>query len=317
MLIKRLEEAQNQLLQSEKMASIGQLAAGVAHEINNPVGFVNSNLGALQRYVRICCSCWRPTSRPKASLAGAAAARDQAAEEGHRCRIPARRHRQPAGESLDGLQRVKSIVQDLKDFSHVDESERQWADLEAGLESTLSMVWNELKYKAEVVKEFGGIPQIECFPSQLNQVFMNLLVNASHAIEEQGTITIRTGQDDDQVWVEVQDTGKGIKPENLGADFRAFFHHQTGGQGHRAGLVAVLRHREKARRPDRGQERTGPRFGVQDGAAAMHRCWQQAASLNAAFSSALRDHLNSQPKTAKKYGYMTICLIYRIYILRY
>jgi signal transduction histidine kinase len=118
-------------------------------------------------------------------------------------------------ESMDGLKRVTRIVQDLKNFSHVDESERQWADLEAGLESTLRVGWNELKYKAIVLKEFAGIPQIECFPFQLNQVFMNMLINAAHANETQGTITVRTGQDENEVWVEVQDTGKGIRPEHL------------------------------------------------------------------------------------------------------
>ncbi len=117
-------------------------------------------------------------------------------------------------ESLDGLQRAKRIVPDLKDFSHVDESERQWADLEMELESTLRVVWNEFKYKTEVIKEYGAIPQIACFPSQLNQVFMNLLVNASHAIEDHGRITICTGQDGGNVWVEVEDSGNGIQPES-------------------------------------------------------------------------------------------------------
>jgi two-component system, NtrC family, sensor kinase len=139
-------------------------------------------------------------------------------------------------ESQDGLRRVTRIVQDLKDFSHVDESERQWANLEEGIESTLRVVANEFKYKADVIKEYSGLPQIECFPFQLNQVFMNLLVNASHAIEDHGRITVRTGHDDTHVWIEVQDTGKGIKPENLPRIFEPFFTTKPVGQGTGLGL---------------------------------------------------------------------------------
>jgi signal transduction histidine kinase len=100
----------------------------------------------------------------------------------------------------------------------------------------LRVVWNELKFKVDVIKEFAGIPPIECFPFQLNQVFMNLLVNASHAIEARGTITIRTGHDDAWVWVEVQDTGRGIKPENLARIFEPFFTTKPVGQGTGLGL---------------------------------------------------------------------------------
>jgi signal transduction histidine kinase len=139
-------------------------------------------------------------------------------------------------ESMDGLLRVKRIVQDLKDFSHVDESEKQWADLESGLDSTLNVVWNELKYKADVIKEYGGIPKIMCIPSQLNQVFMNLLMNAVQAIEGHGRITIRTGQEGDNVWVEVEDTGKGIKPEHLDHIFDPFFTTKPVGAGTGLGL---------------------------------------------------------------------------------
>ena len=234
--IKRLEEAQNQLMQSERMASIGQLAAGVAHEINNPVGFVNSNLGSLQGYVTNMLRLLSVYEKAE-SLMPAATVREigevkadidvDFLREDVVCLL---------AESLDGVKRVTRIVQDLKNFSHVDEAERQWADLEAGLESTLRVVWNELKYKAEVVKEFAGTPQIECFPFQLNQVFMNLLVNASHAIETHGTITLRTGHDDSQVWVEVQDTGQGIKPENLVRIFDPFFTTKPVGKGTGLGL---------------------------------------------------------------------------------
>ena len=235
-LIKRLEEAQNQLMQSERMASIGQLAAGVAHEINNPVGFVNSNLGSLQRYVNDMLNLLSVYERTEPAMPEPERQTIQQVKADMDIEFLREDVVSLLAESLDGLKRVTRIVQDLKNFSHVDESERQWADLEAGMESTLRVVWNELKYKTEVVKEFAGIPQMECFPLQLNQVFMNLLVNASQAIEEHGTITIRTGHDEAHSWVEVQDTGRGIKPENLSRIFEPFFTTKPVGQGTGLGL---------------------------------------------------------------------------------
>ena len=235
-LIRKLEEAHNQLLQSEKMASIGQLAAGVAHELNHPVGFVNSNLGTLQIYADNLLKLLQAYEQQEGSLP------DGGRQEIARLKkeIDVAYLRDDMGsllaESLDGLQRVKRIVRDLKDFAHVDESERLWANLETGLESTLNVVWNELKYKATVVKEYGNIPQIECIPSQLNQVFMNLLVNAGQAIAEQGRITLRTGYDEENVWIEVEDTGKGIQPEHLVRIFEPFFTTKPVGQGTGLGL---------------------------------------------------------------------------------
>jgi PAS domain S-box-containing protein len=234
-LIRKLEEAQNQLLQSEKMASIGQLAAGVAHEINNPVGFVSSNLGTLQRYINNMLRLLAAYEESEETMVDAVLADIRRLKK----EIDAAYLREDVvvllSESLDGLQRVKRIVQDLKNFSHVDRSEHEVANLEAGMESTLNVVWNELKYKAKVVKEYGNIPAIECVPSQLNQVFMNLLVNAAHAIEEQ-VITISSGHDDTLVWVEVSDTGKGIAPEHLGRIFEPFFTTKPVGKGTGLGL---------------------------------------------------------------------------------
>jgi two-component system, NtrC family, sensor kinase len=235
-LIGKLEAAQNQLLQSEKMASIGQLAAGVAHEINNPVGFVNSNLGTLQRYVNGMLRLLAAYESIEVS------ADDSALQEISRLKqeIDIQFLSEDIGslldESLDGLDRVKRIVQDLKNFSHVDKQEYELASLEAGLDSTLNVVWNELKYKAKVIKEYAGIPQIECLPSQLNQVFMNLLINAAHAIESQGQIIVRTGQDATHIWVEVEDSGKGIPPENLERIFEPFFTTKPVGKGTGLGL---------------------------------------------------------------------------------
>ena len=235
-LINRLEEAHNQLLQAEKMASIGQLAAGVAHEINNPIGFVNSNLGVLQNYVKTLLNLISKYELYESELSA----------ESHAA-IVALKHetdlaylRDDVGnllaESLGGLQRVKRIVQDLKDFSHISDSEMQWANLEEGLESTLNVVWNELKYKAEVVKDYGKLPEIECIPSQLNQVFMNLLVNAAQAITEHGRITLRTRQEGGNVRIEIADTGSGIPQDIINRIFDPFFTTKPVGTGTGLGL---------------------------------------------------------------------------------
>lgn len=140
-------------------------------------------------------------------------------------------------ESKDGIVRVKVIVQNLKDFSHVGASDEwHYSDLHRGLDSTLNIVNNEIKYKAEVVREYGDIPEVECLSSQLNQVFMNLLINAAYAIREKGIITIRTGCAGDEVWVEIADTGQGIPPENLPKIFDPFFTTKPVGKGTGLGL---------------------------------------------------------------------------------
>jgi PAS domain S-box-containing protein len=235
-LINKLGIAQNQLLQSEKMASIGVLAAGVAHEINNPIGFVNSNFNSLQRYMRDMLRLLDAYEQLEASLAPA----ERAAIAQLKQEVDAEFLREDIepllDESLDGLDRVKRIVQDMKEFSHVDGGDLEPSNLERGLDSTLNVVWNEIKYKAEVSKEYAGLPDLECYPSQLNQVFMNLLVNAAHAIEERGRITVRTGYDESTIRVEVEDTGKGIAPEHVGRIFEPFFTTKAVGKGTGLGL---------------------------------------------------------------------------------
>lgn len=235
-LINKLEDTHHKLLQAEKMASIGQLAAGVAHEINNPIGFVNSNLGTMQRYAESIFRLLAAYENVEGSLTNGVLHDITRLKK----EIDAAFLREDIGnlltESVEGLQRVKRIVQDLKEFSRVDGSEPEWANLEAGMESTLNVVSNELKDKAEVVREYGHIGQIRCFPSQLNQVFMNLLLNALHAIDQQGRITVRTGDDEDNVWVEVEDTGNGIPPENLAKIFEPFFTTRPIGKGTGLGL---------------------------------------------------------------------------------
>jgi len=237
-LIKKLEDTQGQLLQSEKMASVGQLAAGVAHEINNPIGFVNSNLGSLKGQVENMLSVLSAYEEVEKALTGQPDLLTSLQQAKIAADLDFLRDDilDLINESLDGVQRVKTIVENLRDFSRVDASEWHHANLEKGLESTLNIVWNEIKYKAEVKKEYAGLPEIECIAAQINQVFMNLLVNAAHAIEERGTITLRTGFDEREVWVEVEDTGCGIRPENLKRVFEPFFTTKPVGKGTGLGL---------------------------------------------------------------------------------
>lgn len=237
----RLNEAQEQLLQNEKLASIGQLAAGVAHEINNPIGYVYSNIGALETYLNdlfLILDAYASTEDISTTDAAIHAELQRLKAELNldflRMDIPLL-----MAESKEGIARVRKIVQDLKDFSYVNNSQEwKWADLHQGLNSTLNVVNHEIKYKAEVVKEYGTLPEIECLPSEINQVFLNLLINAAHAIAdaERGIITLRSGCDDQRVWIEIADTGSGIAPENLKRIFDPFFTTKPIGKGTGLGL---------------------------------------------------------------------------------
>jgi signal transduction histidine kinase len=238
-LIKKLEEAHTQLLQSEKLASIGQLAAGVAHEINNPIGFVNSNCGTLRAYVLGMLELIGVFEAEETVLAEEARQRINAVKE----RIELKYLREDVldllRETADGVHRVRKIVQDLKDFSHPDDGQWQQADLHHCLDSSINIVHNEVKYVADVVKDYGVIPEVECLPFQLNQVFLNLLMNASQATKSsrRGTITISTGvEHDEYVFVEVADDGTGVEPEDLKRIFDPFFTTKPIGKGTGLGL---------------------------------------------------------------------------------
>ena len=239
-LNRTLGRAQEQLIQSEKLASIGQLAAGVAHEINNPVGYVFSNFSTLERYLGDLFRMLAAYEEAEPQLAGSAAGTRLAALRAE-VELEYLKEDVPTlmAESREGISRVRKIVQDLKDFSHVDaRQEWEWVDLHKGLDSTLNIVSNEIKYKAEVVKEYGQLPEVRCLASELNQVFMNLLVNAAHAMSDKtrGTIRIRTGASASEVWVEIEDDGCGIAPDNLSRIFDPFFTTKPVGKGTGLGL---------------------------------------------------------------------------------
>lgn len=229
-LVRRADSINSRMLQTEKMAAIGQLAAGVAHEINNPVGYVFSNLKALGGYVQDLLRIVDAVDGAS-SLAELTELKKSLDYDYIRNDVGAL-----LSESEDGIDRVKNIISALKDFSRVDEAEPQPADLHRGIDTTLNVVNNELKYKAEVVKEYGNLPEVECIPSQINQVVMNLLVNAAHAIEGFGRITLRSGHEGEWVWLEVEDNGCGIPPDRINRIFEPFFTTKPVGKGTGLGL---------------------------------------------------------------------------------
>jgi len=242
------KKLQIQILQSEKMASIGQLAAGVAHEINNPTGFVSSNLKTLSDYQNDMFSLIKEYSKLIADLKGAMATAEYPGS------IPEQMERIVAlesevdinyilddipnliKESQEGTERIKKIVIGLKDFAHPGEQKLQYADINRNLDSTLNIVWNELKYKTKVIKDYGDLPEVRCYPQQINQVFMNLLVNAAQAIEKKGEIKIATRALDGQVEIKICDTGSGISKEDLSKIFDPFFTTKDVGKGTGLGL---------------------------------------------------------------------------------
>ncbi len=226
-LSRQLEETQNQLLQSERLASIGQLAAGVAHEINNPIGFVSSNCNTLETYLRDLVEI--------IDARGDAATVEALKREKDYDFLRTDAF-QLLGESRDGLQRVARIVRDLKDFSRFGAAEWKADDLNAGLDATLNLLPTELRRGIGITKDYGVLPPVQCIIAELNQVFLNLLTNACQALAGQGEITIRTGRQGDQVFVAIADNGRGIAPENLKHVFDPFFTTQPVGKGTGLGL---------------------------------------------------------------------------------
>ncbi len=238
-----LKAAQSQMLHQEKMASIGQLAAGVAHEINNPIGFMLSNLGTLEKYVKRLLEFSRGQAELTEALGGGAATDLQTVS----AEVAKLRKKMKVdlisedifsliAESKEGGERVKKIVQNLKSFARLDEAEYQETDINEGIDRTINIVWNELKYKAELKKEYGDIPKIKCYSGQLNQVFMNMLVNAGQAIDNHGEITVRTWQDGGNVYVAIADTGNGMPPEVANRIFEPFYTTKEVGKGTGLGL---------------------------------------------------------------------------------
>lgn len=244
-LLQELAAAQAHLVPSAQLVSVGQLAAGVAHEINNPISFVRANVATLGGYVQDLLAIIDAYAAGEALLArdSSLLARIHALRE--RCDLDFVRDDAPAvvADSAAGIARVARIVSDLKDFARIDESEWQVADLHAGLESTLNVASHELRQSAEVVRQYGDLPALHCCPGQLNHVFMNLLVNAIQSLDESGNgagrIFLRTGRQGDQGWIEIEDNGRGIAPENLARIFEPFYTTRAIGRGTGLGLSSA------------------------------------------------------------------------------
>jgi signal transduction histidine kinase len=242
-----VRNTQPKLIQQEKLASIGQLAAGIAHELNNPVGFISSNFTSLTSYIHIVkeyvAECERLLLHRK----------ETKDDPGARARVLEFREQKKVeyilsdienlvAESMEGVARITEIISSLRNFSRIDhEGKIEQYDLNEALESTLTVARNEIKYVAEVEKEFSTVPLIECIGSEINQVLLNIIVNASQAIESQGTsdkgrIHIRTYADKNDVYCEISDNGPGIPKSIISRVFDPFFTTKEAGEGIGLGL---------------------------------------------------------------------------------
>jgi PAS domain S-box-containing protein len=232
-----LKASQLKILQQEKMASIGQLAAGVAHEINNPLAFISSNLGTLDKYINKLIDFIQTQSEGIESLqhTDVAGTIEEKRKELKLDRV-IDDIKELIAESVDGSERMKKIIHELNCFSRMDEEDYREADINDCIESAVSIVWPELKYKATLKKDYGILPVTKCHPHQINQVMVNLLINAVNSIEDQGEIVIKTCDKDQSIWIEVSDTGRGIPEGNLSKIFEPFFTTKEIGKGTGLGL---------------------------------------------------------------------------------
>jgi len=228
------------ILHQDKMASIGLLAAGVAHDINNPIGFVTNNLEELRIYL----TRLQAFIEEQQAIIQASAPLEELKklhEDWNQLGIEYILDDFGAliAESLEGAGRVSDIVKNLRNFSRVDDFAFKLADINECLESSIKITQHELRHKAQVLRQFGEIPKIFCCPQQLNQAFMNLLVNAAHAIDKRGEVTLKSWSDSDGVHISIADTGCGIPDELLPKIFEPFFTTKEAGKGTGLGLSIV------------------------------------------------------------------------------
>ena len=238
-----LHATHQQLIQKEKLASIGQLAAGVAHEINNPLSFVATNMHVLEKYVddfaRIFAYLESFTDVDKSDERAVQAYFDGLKQLKKEVRLDhiSQDINVLLEETADGMDRVKKIVDDLRTFAREDRGEMTEVHLEEVIDRSLSIASNEVKYKARVYKDYAeNLPLVRCSEHRLGQVFVNLIVNAAQAMEDRGDIRIRTYEQDEHVYVDVSDNGQGISQGDLLKIFDPFFTTKPVGQGTGLGL---------------------------------------------------------------------------------
>lgn len=232
--IEERKRVESQLVQNAKMASLGELVAGIAHEINNPLGFIHANMGNLKKFSKKMIGLIESYDQidiPEEAKEEFEKRKKEVNYDYLKSRMP-----EMIDRSAVGADRMKKIIQDLKSFSRLDAAEFAEADINGAIETTLSIMFHEYKNRIEVKKEFGTLPIIECYIARLNQVFMNLLVNACHAIEDKGEIGIKTGMEDETVKIEISDTGNGIPEDVIDKIFDPFYTTKPVGQGTGLGL---------------------------------------------------------------------------------
>lgn len=233
---------EHQLLASEKMASLGQLAAGVAHEINSPLGYVYSNVGALERYLPQLLTLLDAYENCRDGKEDSSHDDIDAIRESSGVEYLRQDLKDLIQESLEGLRRMRDIVSDMKSFSHVGDGDWQIVDLRESMQSTLNIVRKTVAEKGELRVDLEPLPDVECLASQLNQVFMNLILNALDAIDDGGSITVRTGTlDEERVFVEVEDDGPGIDEATLKRIFDPFYTTKSVGEGTGLGLAISMK----------------------------------------------------------------------------
>lgn len=230
-----LKTAQRQLLHAEKMASVGQLAAGVAHEINNPVGYVLSNVKTLEDYIQSLKTVIESSAKA-VQTSDQLSPQIEAIMADNDVEFICEDIGSLLNESEQGLQRVQEIVMGLKSFSHVDSDEMRPADVNECIRNTLSMVNNQLKYHCKVYTNLCEDATVNCHTGRLSQVFTNLLVNAGQAIKEDGIIKVHSVNDGQKLKVYIVDNGAGIPAENLKKLFDPFFTTKSEGEGTGLGL---------------------------------------------------------------------------------
>ncbi len=238
-----LKTVQSQLLQSEKFSAIGQLAAGIAHEINNPIGFINCNLQTLEKYFVHYRQLLGILNKLEKAL------NDKDQERASQIISSWEKiHRETnfkfmegdignlIRESMEGIESMRKIVADLSAFASPDKGREDAVDLKALMESMVNIAWNEIKYKAQLRRDYGAVPSVVCNPQKIGHVLVNLLTNAAHAISEKGTISVKTYTQDQFVCVDISDTGCGIPPEHTTRIFDPFFTTRPVGRGVGLGL---------------------------------------------------------------------------------
>ncbi len=230
-----LQGAQAQLVQSEKMASLGQLVAGIAHEVNNPVSFIYGNMDHLEEYMKDIKEVLREFRDLKSLNPDEKKRMDDLVQETD-LDFLLKDLDKLIKSCKSGAERTKEIVASLRSFSRLDEAALKEADIHEGIDSTLDILTNLYKNRINIHKDYGDIPKINCFASQLNQVFMNLLANAAQAIDGKGDVWINTQKTDDKVTISIRDSGKGISEENKKKLFTPFFTTKPVGKGTGLGL---------------------------------------------------------------------------------